>query len=77
VLRNPTVIVEVLSPATEALDRGEKFRRSHAWLPTLTDYVLVAQDRPLMDHYPRQEAGTWALCALEGLQAQVHLETIG
>src|SRR5205807_1202065 len=76
VLLNPTVIVEVLSPSTEAFDRGEKFRRYRAWLPTLTDYVLVAQDRPLIDHYHRQEDGTWALRALEGLHTHVHLETI-
>jgi len=55
VLLNPRVIVEVLSPSTEAFDRGEKFRRYRAWLPTLSDYVLVAQDRPLIDHYHRQE----------------------
>ncbi len=77
VLLNPTVIVEVLSPSTETFDRGEKFRRYRAWLPTLTDYLLVAQDRPLIDHYHRQEDGAWALHAMEGLQAEVHLETIG
>jgi Uma2 family endonuclease len=76
VLLNPTVIVEVLSPSTEAFDRGEKFRRYRTWLPTLTDYVLVAQDCPLVDHYHRQEDGTWVLRALEGLQACIHLETI-
>src|SRR5215470_16554926 len=76
VLLNPTVIVEVLSPSTEAFDRGEKFRRYRAWLPTLTDYLLVAQDRPLIDHYHRQENGTWALHALEGLHAHMHLEGI-
>src|SRR5215813_1971584 len=77
VLVNPKVIVEVLSPSTEAFDRGEKFHRYRRWLPTLTDYVLVAQDRPLIDHYRRQEDGTWALRALEGLQAHMHLGTIG
>jgi Uma2 family endonuclease len=76
-LLNPVVIVEVLSPSTEAFDRGEKFRRYRAWLPTLTDYVLVAQERPLVDHYHRQEDGAWLLRALEGLQARLHLETIG
>ena len=76
VLLNPTVLLEVLSPSTEAFDRGEKFRRYRTWLPTLTDYVLVAQDRPLIDHYRRQEDGTWVLRALEGLQAHMHLETI-
>jgi Uma2 family endonuclease len=77
VLLNPTVIVEVLSPSTEAFDRGEKFRRYRAWLSTLTDYVLVVQDRPLIDHYHRQDEGTWALRTLEGLQAHLYLETIG
>jgi Uma2 family endonuclease len=77
VLLNPTVIVEVLSPSTEAFDRGEKFHRYRAWLSTLTDYLLVAQHRPLIDHYHRQEDSTWTLHALEGLHAHVHLETIG
>src|SRR5216683_888870 len=77
VLLNPTVIVEVLSPSTEAIDRGDKLYRYRRWLPTLMDYLLVAQDRPLIDHYHRQEDGAWALHAMEGLQAEVHLETIG
>ena len=57
VLLNPTVIVEVLSPSTEAFDRGDKFHRYRRWLPTLTDYVLVAQDRPVIDHYQRTPTG--------------------
>src|SRR5262245_33540853 len=77
VLLNPTVIVEVLSPSTEAFDRGEKFRRYRACLPTLTDYVLVAQNSPLVEHYHRQEDGTWVLRPLEGLHAHVHLEPSG
>jgi Uma2 family endonuclease len=76
VLLNPTVIVEVLSPSTEAFDRGEKFRRYRAWLPTLTDYVLVAQDRPMIDHYHRQDDALWMLRTLEGLETRLHLETI-
>src|SRR5205807_944775 len=39
VILNPTAIVEVLSPATEAFDRGEKFTRYQVWNPTLKDYV--------------------------------------
>ena len=42
VLLNPSCIIEVLSDSTEAFDRGEKFRRYRTWLPTLTDYLLVA-----------------------------------
>jgi Uma2 family endonuclease len=76
VLTNPTVIVEVLSPSTEAFDRGEKFRRYRAWLLTLTDYVLVAQDRPVIDYYHREDDALWMLRPLEGLEARLHLETI-
>jgi Uma2 family endonuclease len=46
VLLNPTVIVEVLSPSTEAIDRGDKLYRYRRWLPTLMDYVVSA-DFPL------------------------------
>lgn len=43
-LLNPSVVVEVLSPSTEAYDRGAKFEYYQA-LPSLQQYVLVAQDR--------------------------------
>jgi Uma2 family endonuclease len=77
VLVNPQVIVEVLSPSTEAFDRGERFHRYRRWLPTLTDYVLVGQDRPVIDHYHRAEDGLWMLQTLEDLEARLALETIG
>ena len=73
VLLNPTLIVEVLSDSTEAFDRGEKFRRSRTWLPTLTDYLLVSQDKPLIDHYHRVEANRWELVSIEGFDASLHL----
>ena len=76
VLLNPTVIVEVLSPSTEAFDRGDKLYRYRRWLPTLTDYVLVAQDRPLIDHYQRTTTGRWELETLEGRDAHLHLPGI-
>jgi Uma2 family endonuclease len=77
VVVNPRVIVEVLSPSTEAFDRGEKYHRYRRWFPTLTDYVLVAQDRPTIDHYHRTEAGRWEAEILEGLDAALHLPSIG
>jgi Uma2 family endonuclease len=77
VLIHPTVLIAVRSPSTEACDRGEKFRRSRTWLPTCTDSVLVAQDQPVIEHYPRGDDGLWTLRTLEGLEAQLHLNTIG
>ena len=53
-LMNPIVVVEVLSPSTEAYDRGEKFAH-YRQLPSLQEYVLVAQDQMRVEHYRRQE----------------------
>ena len=53
-LLNPIVIVEVLSPSTEAYDRGEKFAYYRQITP-LQEYILVSQDRIRIEHYYRQE----------------------
>lgn len=60
VLTNPVAIFEVLSPSTELYDRGEKFLRYRNEMPTLTDYILVAQEYPHVDHYTRRPDG-WLL----------------
>ena len=54
VLLNPTLIIEVLSPSTEAFDYGRKFWRYRTYLPSLKSYLLVSQSMPLIDHYLRQ-----------------------
>jgi Uma2 family endonuclease len=59
-LLNPGVIVEVLSPSTQTIDRGEKFFE-YREISTLTDYVLVAQDRMWVLHYVRQSANQWTV----------------
>ena len=53
-LLNPIVIVEVLSPSTEAYDRGEKFGH-YRHLTSLQEYVLVAQNKVLVEHYRRKK----------------------
>ena len=52
-LLNPTVLVEVLSPSTEACDRGDKFAH-YRRLDSLQEYGLMAQDRMRVEHYARQ-----------------------
>ena len=49
-LLNPILIVEVLSPSTEAFDRGEKFAH-YQELVSLREYILVSQDRIRVEHY--------------------------
>lgn len=63
VLINPKVIIEVLSPTTEAFDRGEKFARYREHLDSLTDYLVVAQSQPLIEHFSRDENGQWVIAA--------------
>ena len=53
-LLNPIVVIEVLSPSTEAFDRGEKFAH-YRHVTSLQEYVLVAQDQIRVEHYYRQE----------------------
>lgn len=60
VLVNAVAIFEVLSPSTERYDRGEKFLRYRNEIRTLTDYILVAQEYPHVDHYTRRPDG-WLL----------------
>jgi len=73
-LTNPTVIVEVLSPTTEAYDRGEKFAR-YRRLPSLRTYILVSQDRPRVEWYTRGESG-WLLHEAIGLDGAVELAAL-
>lgn len=68
VLVNPVVIFEILSPSTEAYDRGDKFRR-YQGVESLQDYVLLATERPRVEVFSRQGDGSWSLRAYDGLQA--------
>jgi len=75
ILLNPTVLVEVLSPTTEDYDRGRKVAR-YRRLGTLTDYVLVAQDRMQVEHY-RREGMNWLLSEYSEPDAVVDLPAVG
>jgi Uma2 family endonuclease len=74
-LLNPTVIMEVLSDSTASYDRGEKFEH-YGTLPSLTDYLLIAQDRAAIEQRVRTNRG-WQLAFHYGLDAVVPLPSIG
>jgi Uma2 family endonuclease len=76
VLTNPTAIIEVLSPSTERFDRGEKFHRYQMWNPTLQDYLLVAQDKPVVEHYHRESDGKWSYQLYVGLDSVLTIPSI-
>jgi Uma2 family endonuclease len=72
-LSNPTLIVEVLSPSTESIDRREKALH-YRQISTLEEYVLVAQDAPEVTIYRR--ADEWALSTLRALQDVAEFRSI-
>ena len=57
-LLTPLLLVEVLSESTEAYDRGKKFEH-YQRIPSLKEYVLVAQDRCRAEQFVRQQDGRW------------------
>lgn len=59
-ITNPTLIVEVLSDSTELFDRGKKFK-DYQRLPSLRHYLLVNQDEARIEHFRRNDDGTWTL----------------
>ncbi|HEX9959552.1 MAG TPA: Uma2 family endonuclease [Pyrinomonadaceae bacterium] len=76
VLTNPQVIFEVLSPSTQNYDRGEKFLRYTNTLETLTDYVLISQDAPLVEHFQKQADGNWLKFEVSGLESILKLAAV-
>jgi Uma2 family endonuclease len=74
-LVNPTLIVEILSRTSEAYDRGQKFEH-YRNIPSLQQYLLIAQDRIQVDLYTRQGDGTWVLKSANRLAESVDLQSI-
>ena len=74
-LLDPTMIVEVLSPSTEAYDRGLKFAH-YRRLVSLQEYLLVSQDRVLVERYTRQ-GDEWLLTEWRRLEDLLRLASIG
>jgi len=60
ILMNPKVVVEVLSPSIELWDRGKKFEH-YRNIPSVREYVLIAQDHVLVERFTINADGQWAL----------------
>lgn len=75
IILNPTLIIEVLSPSTEAFDRGLKFQ-SYQRIESLREYVLVAQDKYVVEQYVRQDDGKWTYSATIGRESSLMLPSV-
>ncbi len=74
IFTNPILVVEVLSDSTEAYDLGDKFRH-YQTIPSLTDYLLIAQDEARVLLYTRHE-DHWDFRDISGLNNSVHLPSV-
>ena len=75
IITNPGLVVEVLSPSTEAFDRGAKFQ-AYRTIESLKEYLLVSQGTPLIEQYVRGDDGKWTLTAAAGLESSLVLPSI-
>jgi Uma2 family endonuclease len=71
VVPEPVLIVEVLSPGTQAWDRSGKWQ-AYQTIPSLVGYLLVAQDEPRVERYARGTDG-WSYQVFEGLDSTIGL----
>jgi Uma2 family endonuclease len=71
-----TVIIEFLSPSTQDYgDRGFKFEE-YRRLPSLTDYIVNAQDRVHVEHNTRQGGNSWLMRETSNLDAVIQLASV-
>jgi Uma2 family endonuclease len=75
VVKFPCLLIEVLSPSTEALDRGAKFAK-YRQFSTLKEYVLVQVEQPGVEVFRRSEAGQWVLSEYV-LDDRLQFESVG
>lgn len=74
-LINPAIIFEVLSKSTEARDRGDK-AIDYRKLETLTDYLLVSQDKIRIERQTRQKDGTWKILVFENGEDKIYFASL-
>ena len=74
IVQFPCLIIEVLSPSTEAIDRGAKFAR-YRQFRSLQEYVLVLVDRPKVEVFRRNNLNQWVLSEYD-LEDTLLLESI-
>ncbi len=75
VLTNPALIIEVLSTSTEAYDRGDKFT-NYKSIPTLSEYLLIAQHRPHVSQFIKQPDSSWLNLEFNALEDALKVVTL-
>jgi Uma2 family endonuclease len=72
---NPIVLVEVISPSTEIIDRNQKLKE-YTQIASLQEYVIITQDEPSVERYLRQDSGDWLYTQVTALDGVLDLPSI-
>ncbi len=75
-IKNPLLIVEVLSPSTEAFDRGRKFAYYRS-IESLREYVMISQTEASVESFYKQSEKVWRYTVARGLDDRITLQSIG
>lgn len=75
-VKNPILIIEILSKSTQQFDQSQKFRlyRSN---PSFEEYVMVNQDEPIVESYYRLGEDHWQINTMIGLEKEIEFRSIG
>ena len=74
VLTNPQMIIEVLSPSTEAFDRGDKFSYYKS-IESFIEYLLISVTRPHITQFIKQSESEWIQRESAGLEGKLFSPT--
>jgi Uma2 family endonuclease len=74
-LTNPTVLFEILSDSTADFDRGYKFTYYKS-IPSFTEYILIAQDRPHVSQFVKQAENSWVNHEFNNINDRFYLESL-
>jgi Uma2 family endonuclease len=75
VIKNPNLIIEVLSGSTAAFDRSEKLWL-YQTLESLQEYVLISQEKAVVEQYLRRDDENWIYRATIGIDSSVNFKSV-
>lgn len=73
---NPRILIEVLSPSTQAIDRSEKLQ-NYLQIDSVEEYLMVSQHQPRVEGFFRQPGGTWLFTPSDGLDSSLTVRSLG
>ena len=75
IVKNPCLLVEVLSDSTEQYDRSGKFEQCRK-LPSFREYILISQNKPGVEVFFRQDDKHWLMTVTNDMEDTIHLQSL-